>query len=433
MSSRLAEEANRRLHGSIVEKLLSHTGRRFYAPVGLSAQIGEARQHAHRFNASIGMAAREGQPLFLPTLRNYVPELTPEEIFAYAPPAGVEELRDLWQEMMLMKNPDLVAGSISRPIVVPGLTSGITTIADLFVDDGDSVALPALHWGNYRLIFEARRAARLVTYPLFDRGDRFDLTGFERALKASVRGDKIVLILNFPHNPTGYCPTADEASSLVAVLNRLAGDGVRILVITDDAYFGLFYEEECYRQSLFAPLSQLHENILAFKVGGPTKEDLVWGFRIGFITFASKGLEDDHRQSLEGKLIGAVRSSVSNSNRLAQSLLIRAMKDGNYSREKSAAFSVLRQRYRAVKAILSGSERPSSLTCYPFNSGYFMAFRLNNAEAFRKHLLLERGVGTVSLNDETLRIAYCNVDDKDLDPFYAEIFRAVGSRKRAGV
>ncbi len=31
-------------------------------------------------------------------------DLTPDEIFPYAPPQGIEELRDLWQQKMLRDN-----------------------------------------------------------------------------------------------------------------------------------------------------------------------------------------------------------------------------------------------------------------------------------------------------------------------------------------
>jgi aspartate/methionine/tyrosine aminotransferase len=47
------------------------------------------------------------------------------------------------------------------------------------------------------------------------------------------------LILNFPNNPTGYTPTRKRPCSIVAALKRLASEGIAVLAIVDDAYFGL--------------------------------------------------------------------------------------------------------------------------------------------------------------------------------------------------
>ena len=61
--------------------------------------------------------------------------------------------------------------------------------------------------------------------------------------------------------------------------------GLKLVVLVDDAYFGLVYEAGVMRESLFALLCGLHPNLLAVKLDGPTKEDYVWGFRVGFLTY----------------------------------------------------------------------------------------------------------------------------------------------------
>ena len=54
---------------------------------------------------------------------------------------------------MLKENPSLKASSISRPIVTNALTHGLSLVADLFVNDEDTILLPTHNWGNYKLIF----------------------------------------------------------------------------------------------------------------------------------------------------------------------------------------------------------------------------------------------------------------------------------------
>ena len=128
---------------------------------------------------------------------------------------------------------------------------------------------------------------------------------------------------------------------------------MNILCVSDDAYFGLFYEKETHKESLFASLASLHENILAVKIDGATKEELVWGFRVGFLTFASQNIKIGEYDALISKVMGAVRASISNSNNLTQNLLLRAMQSPTYREEKKAALAILKKRYLKVKAIIS--------------------------------------------------------------------------------
>jgi len=65
------------------------------------------------------------------------------------------------------------------------------------------------------------------------------------------------------------------------VLHEAAEDGRNLVVVTDDAYFGLFYGRGRCQESLFARLVDCHERLLAVKVDGPTKEEYVWDVRTG--------------------------------------------------------------------------------------------------------------------------------------------------------
>ena len=92
----------------------------------------------------------------------------------------------------------------------------------------------------------------------------------------------------------------------------------------EDAYFGLNYEDNIESQSLFAHIADLHENILAVKADGPTKEDFAWGLRCGFLTFGCKNYTEAQYEGLVKKLMGVIRSSVSCSSTPSQSLVIHA-------------------------------------------------------------------------------------------------------------
>jgi aspartate/methionine/tyrosine aminotransferase len=428
----LAIELNAALAGTVADTLLSGLGRRLYFPKGIVAQSAEAKKSATRANATIGIATRGGKPLFLPAIRSLVPALDPDEIFPYAPTQGVEKLRELWKKDLVRKNPGVGDAKFSLPIVVPGLTCGISTLADLFADKGDTLVLPDLHWDNYPLIFETRREADVETFTFFSSsggkspsGGGFNVQGMKEALARAAKKGKVILLLNFPNNPTGYSPTVEEAAAIVETIRDLASAGTRLLVILDDAYYGLYYEPGIYEQSLFGRLCALHENVLAAKVDGSTKEDLTWGFRTGFVTLGAKGLTDGHYEALTRKLMGALRSTISNSSILAQSLILRSLEDPQRLAQKAEAGKILRERYDRAKAILS-RKKSSAIEPLPFNSGYFMSFRVmrGTAESLRKALLVGRGVGTIAINDRCLRVAFSSVDVEKLEDLYEQIYAA---------
>src|SRR5690606_14928050 len=135
-----------------------------------------------------------------------------------------------------------------------------------------------------------RRHADIVNYPLFTDDMKFNSEGLRESLLAQKDKGKAVVVLNFPNNPTGYTPGAKEGEQIVAAILEAAEAGINVVVVTDDAYFGLFFEDSL-SESLFGKLAGLHPRILPVKVDGATKEEYVWGFRVGFITFAAESKE----------------------------------------------------------------------------------------------------------------------------------------------
>jgi aspartate/methionine/tyrosine aminotransferase len=419
----LASELNTVLSGTVAGALLSDLGKRLYFPKGIVAQSAEAKKHATRMNATIGIAYKGGKPLSLPSIRGLLGSLELDEIFPYAPTQGVEAFREAWKKEIERKNPDIAGTPFSLPLVVPGLTAGISILGDLFVNPGDVVVLPDLYWDNYPLVFETRREARISTFPFFTPAGGMDVEALGAALAREKGSGKVVLLLNFPNNPTGYSPTREEAARIVSTLAAAAEAGTRMLVITDDAYFGLFYEAETFTQSLFGRLAGLHPNILAAKVDGSTKEHLTWGFRTGFITFGAKGMTPEQYDALTRKLMGAVRSSVSNSSMVAQSVILRATRSPTLEAEKAEAFAALKERYERSRQVLA-RKKSAALTPLPFNSGYFMSFRLNRgkAEDLRKALLMECGVGTIAIDERCLRVAFSSVETEKLEELFDLIY-----------
>lgn len=431
MINPLAQELNDALKGTAAETLFSDLGRRIYFPKGIIAQGGEAKKDAHLANGTIGITVIDGKPAVLPSVQKWTPEFTGRELASYAPTAGLPEIRNAWKEMQIKKNPLLAEKKTSLPAVVPGITAGLSYAMDLFVDEKKPLLAPNPSWDNYILIAETRRGADFHQFSMFKDG-KFNLSGMEKAVKAEAeKYGSVRLILNFPQNPSGYSPTSKEVDEICRILESVANDGKKVLAIIDDAYFGLNYEKEIEPESIFAHIADLHENILAVKADGPTKEDFAWGLRCGFLTFGCKGFTDAQYEALVKKLMGVIRSSVSCASTPSQTILLKSFLEKENAAEKKAFKDVLEARYRKVRAFVD-SHNSDAIEPLPFNSGYFMSFAMKgiNAEKLRVKLLKEEGIGTIQIDDSTLRVAFSSIEEDKIDLVYSKIYKAAEELKR---
>jgi aspartate/methionine/tyrosine aminotransferase len=421
----LAEGLNQDLQAGAPQifNMLSERGKAIYFPFkGILGQTAEAK--SARINATIGTAfENDGSALALECMESMVH--IPSDSFLYAPSFGLPKLREEWGKLLSIKNPDLQGKTFSLPVVTAALTHGLSVAGYLFLDKRDKVILPDLFWDNYELLFCEGYGAKLAFYNTFVKGG-FDVAAFSRKLNAGKVGKKVVL-LNFPNNPTGYTPTEGEAKALVEAIRKSAEAGNRIVVILDDAYFGLVYEEGIARESLFGSLVDLHPNVLAVKLDGATKEDYVWGFRVGFITFGFQGATAAQLKALENKAAGAVRGTISNAPCLSQSLLLKAYTAPEYAAQKKQKYGILEERARRIHALIKAHpEYAKSFKVMPFNSGYFMCVKPIGVdpETLRKELLANYSTGVIVLVG-LIRIAFSAVPTDLIEPLFANLHDAI--------
>jgi aspartate/methionine/tyrosine aminotransferase len=421
----LAEALNQDLQNGAPQifHMLSARGKAIYFPSkGILGQSAEAKNA--KINATIGTAFEDdGSPLTLECIESLVN--ISSESFLYAPSFGMARLREEWGKLLAVKNPGLKGKNFSQPVVTAALTHALSIAGYMFVDEGDELILPDLYWDNYELVFSEAYGARLALYNTFAKGG-YDVAAFGRALNAGNPGKKLVL-LNFPNNPTGYTVTESEAVALAAEIRNAAELGHQIVVIIDDAYFGLVYEEGIAKESLFVLLADLHPNVLAVKLDGPTKEDYVWGFRVGFITFGFQGANAAQLKALENKAAGAVRGSISNASCVSQSILLKAYTAPEYEAQKKQKYDTLANRVKRIHAVLQAHpEYAQSFEVIPFNSGYFMCVRpigVDN-QVLRKELIENYDTGVIVLSG-LIRLAFSAVPVDRIDSLFANLHAAI--------
>jgi aspartate/methionine/tyrosine aminotransferase len=427
----IAEQLNQTINNAnpYIFDMLSVIGKNLFFPKGILSQSAEAKTKAHNINATIGIAKEEGRIMHFPSVMSAIEGIAPEQSLTYAPSFGIPELRKAWQASLFEKNTSLAGKSISLPVVACGITHSISVWADVWVDPGDVVILPDMLWGNYNMILDVRKHAEIVLYPVFAEGG-YNVSAFEAVVKAQAqKRDKIIVLLNFPHNPTGYSLTTAEAEKIVAILTEVAAGGTNVVVATDDAYFGLFFEDDTMKESIFARLCGQHERLLAVKLDGATKEGFVWGLRVGFVTYGVKadGDLESVYDALAKKTAGCVRGSISNASHLSQTIVLQSMQNPDFESEKQKNFDTLYARAKRVKEVLADPKYKDAWEPYPFNAGYFMCIRLKTVEAepLRIHLLEKYGVGLIALGGGNLRVAFSCLDVDDTEKLFDTILQGV--------
>jgi aspartate/methionine/tyrosine aminotransferase len=426
----LAEAANNAIkaENATVFDLLSERGKRFFFPAkGILAQGAEAKAKAKTANATVGIATENGAPMHLGCIHAHYQGLTPSEIYDYAPSFGRPDLRQAWAKKQREETPSLGDALTSLPLVTNALTHGLAVVGDLFLDPGDEALSSDLMWENYNLSWETRLGARISTYSFFDHKlTGFNIQAFTQALFAR-KGKKLVVALNFPNNPSGYTPTKSEMGAIVNALIAAAEAGTKLAVVCDDAYYGMFFDDNCEKESVFGKLATAHKNLLAIKIDGATKEEFVWGLRVGFITYGVKGGTKALYDALEQKTGGMVRAVISNVSMPGQSIVLKALQNPDFRKQQAEKVEILRKR-AAVTAI--ECRKPEYADCwdvYPFNSGYFMCLRVKNCEAetVRQHLLEHHGVGAIALGKTELRVAFSCLTEQQIPGVFSAAALAV--------
>lgn len=405
-----------------VLELLSEKGKNIFFPkLGILSQSAQAK--GKKINATIGEAIEDdGLSMHLSGFDDLI-KMPLASVYPYAPSFGKLDLRKAWKNNIIHKNPSLVNTLFSTPIATCGLTHGVSMAGYMFVDEGDTVVIPDLFWENYSLIFENACRGKVETFPLFKNG-RFNTEGFSAKLNSIEK--KIILLLNFPNNPTGYTPLTDEIDGIVNAITEQAEKGKKVVVLIDDAYFGLVYEEKVFKESIFTRLVSADENLLAVKLDGATKEDYVWGFRVGFISYGVKNGTAELYEALENKTAGAIRANISNISNLTQSLLQKVYTSESYSHDKVNKFNTLKGRYLEIRKTLSNSKYSEYFEALPFNSGYFMCIRVKNglnAEEIRKILLDKYDTGVIVFGD-IIRLAFSAVPQSKIASLIENIYLA---------
>ena len=189
------------------------------------------------------------------------------------------------------------------------------------------------------------------------------------------------------------------------------------MVICDDAYQGLVYEEKIPRESMYWDLVGAHERLVPIKVDGATKELSFFGGRVGFLTFP---FEPDSRvaAAIESKVKCLLRATVGSPVSMSQMVALTALRSASLDEEVERVRQILASRYRRLRELLARLDGRRARVL-PFNSGCFALLELTaeegrSSDSIRRVLLENYGTGLISIAPNYLRIAFCSIAEESL-------------------
>jgi aspartate/methionine/tyrosine aminotransferase len=426
----------------------SELGKRIFLPDGIFYWSGRAKKEAELIG-TIGSAfgfekdfvdggGSDWMPCYLNEISEYS-NLDIKDIVPYASIGGLNETREIWKDWIIkksqfneIKEKDLIEKlekQITTPIITAGVTNGIFQCSALFLNPGEFIIAPNKRWGNYDNIIEKFIGAKIKSFTFF-KDQNINLESLELTINEVARvQDKIIIILNFPNNPTGYVPSKEEGKEIVSLLQKQQRNHNKpTVVIVDDAYEPYVYSSDSLNRSIFYDLFQVEEDVIPIKLDGITKELLMYGGRIGFITLGLKSSWVDNDQELEilkneinNKLEGFTRATISNCNHFYQTLTQKLFKEkgiDNIIASRAKVKDLLKKRYEKINEELAKIEDPN-ISIDPNSGGFFLFLNLNpkkiKATEFGDHLLRKYKVGIIPIekldeNINGIRIAYCSID-----------------------
>jgi aspartate/methionine/tyrosine aminotransferase len=143
-------------------------------------------------------------------------------------------------------------------------------------------------------------------------------------------------------------------------------------------------------------------------------------------------MTEEQYDALVKKLMGTIRSSVSCSSTPPQTLLLKAFQNPETEAQKAEYRKVLEKRYKLVKDFVN-THKSDEVIPLPFNSGYFMSFSTKtvDAELLRQTLLNESGIGTISIDSRTLRVAFSSLEEDKIPVVYKAIYETAEKLARS--
>jgi len=187
---------------------------------------------------------------------------------SYTPVNGYLELRE--SICKKFKRDNNLSYNPNQIVVSTGAKQSIANIAQVLLNKGDEVLLPAPYWVSYSAISILSEA----TYVEIPSSIDTDFKITPEQLEAAITPNSKLIFFNSPNNPSGTVYSEEEYRALAKVLEKHP----QIYVVSDEIYEHINYGSGNFS---FAAIESMYDRTIT--VNGVAKAFAMTGWRIGYI------------------------------------------------------------------------------------------------------------------------------------------------------
>ncbi len=355
-------------------------------------------------DATIGMFYNDERQLVIPQVLKAFHNLDPQEIFKYGATDGGKVFEENVIDWVLDSKKDILSRKfLFTGLSTPGGSGALSTIFGTYGTPGQKVLVSDLRW-RYDYFIQAAKM-NIHTHKLF-KGNKFNLSDFERQLKRLAKKQKrVILVINDPcHNPTGFQLSDQEWISIVDILNSFKEN--EIILTYDLAYFDYDPRGFSEARNTFDHLMNLESHVQVLICFSASKSFAMYGIRLGAVVglhhnkeqfqYFKKNLVDDAL----GKWSTAPSVGIGIFNQLAgqKDLYIPKLKELTKTLKKRGQIFIKEAKH-------------AKLAMYPYKGGFFVLVKSSQTEA-DYYKLVDKKIYVIPM-EEGLRVALsCVITDE---------------------
>lgn len=191
-----------------------------------------------------------------------------ENYNSYTPVNGYQELREAI--CLKFKRDNELEYTPDQVVVSTGAKQSIANVAQVLLNPGDEVLLPAPYWVSYSAITTLCEA----TFKEIPSSIDTDFKITPEQLESAITPKTKLIIFNSPNNPSGSIYTEQEYRALASVLENYPD----IFIISDEIYEHISYGTDTFS---FAAIPSMYNRTIT--INGVAKAFAMTGWRIGYI------------------------------------------------------------------------------------------------------------------------------------------------------
>ena len=370
-------------------------------------------------NATIGMMMNdEGGLAVLPTVEKVYRELKTEEMFRYAPIAGLPAYLAEVEKLVFADNrPEGFIASCATA----GGTGAIHHAVANYAERGTKVLTSDWFWGTYNVICN-ECDCKLVNYKLFDANNNFNISAYaDKVAEIFQEQDSLLVIINTPaHNPTGFSLTEEDWDQVLALAKKYAAQGKKMSILVDIAYIDFAGEKNEVRRFM-RKFSNLPENFFIMFAFSMSKGYTAYGQRTGALV----GVSSSEAVITEFQDINKYtsRATWSNINRAAMTTLVKIQQDeslrAQYENERDSFYQTIQKRAE----VFMKEAKECGLNALPYNGGFFLSVPAADPQAVCNKLHDDL-IFAVPLK-MGVRVAACCVSEEKMHGVAAKVLKAL--------